>query len=819
MIKLMLKPFLKRYLGLFVSMAFISSLSIALLSSFASTIYNVSKACTSYLKDYQDADAVIKTNFMTREELYSFPNKIEEVEKIDARLTMDVYLKKSDDRIITSRIFTFNEDENTIFKRYILSSVDRHSDKINISVVRKFAENNDFKIGDTIKLGYYDLFIDFYINEIIETPEGMQARANEYVWTDNTDFGYLYIDEKELDKALYQISVKIEEKYANDPKYKKYYDALKLVVGDDLPDFVDSKIVGKNYASKFANQVLVCGMKGVTEEEVLTATEDFLVEKGVKVKSGNTLHSLFYVLYIENAIRQLKVAATFLPIFFYVVTMIVISLFINQIIQSMTPQIGIMMSIGVDKREIISLFLVYTLLMSIVSGILGFAVGYPMNHALAKVLIKVYSIPTISKAVNPLITASSFLSLIVLVVLTTAISCLRIYKITPKDATINNESKRKPIPKSIDHMIEKAPMNLKLGINSILQNPRRFIVSTFSIFAAFVIIILALFFDVSKKELIGQTVERRMNYDCQVYATEIISTEKINTLKTNENVASLEDCYYTYLEASTKYGETYLECLAFNHKSTLGMINIPSKTGKGSVKISEKGIVLNYADAEKLNVKVGDTISINKVKVKVTSISKQYFHPITYLSKVQMEEFGVDYVSSLLVNVNDDVGFLNALNDEGIRSMSVFTSNLSKDIHLTFDSINVFIYIMIGFSFGMGFLILTIMSQNSLMDQQRQLSVFRAIGFRIVDISNLWTLQSTLQLLSSTLFALPIGYLTAYILFKQCSNPVQAYPIIFSVPSVLLAFAFIFVIVTISHYGSMIKIKRWNISENTRCRE
>ena len=238
MIKLMLKPFLKRYLGLFVSMAFISSLSIALLSSFASTIYNVSKACTSYLKDYQDADAVIKTNFMTREELYSFPNKIEEVEKIDARLTMDVYLKKSDDRIITSRIFTFNEDENTIFKRYILSSVDRHSDKINISVVRKFAENNDFKIGDTIKLGYYDLFIDFYINEIIETPEGMQARANEYVWTDNTDFGYLYIDEKELDKALYQISVKIEEKYANDPKYKKYYDALKLVVGDKKSNFL-----------------------------------------------------------------------------------------------------------------------------------------------------------------------------------------------------------------------------------------------------------------------------------------------------------------------------------------------------------------------------------------------------------------------------------------------------------------------------------------------------------------------------------------------------------------------------------------------------
>ena len=126
---------------------------------------------------------------------------------------------------------------------------------------------------------------------------------------------------------------------------------------------------------------------------------------------------------------------------------------------------------------------------------------------------------------------------------------------------------------------------------------------------------------------------------------------------------------------------------------------------------------------------------------------------------------------------------------------------------------------MIGFSFGMGFIILSIMSQNTLMEQKRQLSIFRAIGFRIKDISNLWLVQSGLQLVISTLFAVPIGYLVASILFILCSSKAQTYPRIFSVPSVCIAFGFIFLIVLLSHILSMYTIKKWNISDNTKSRE
>ena len=50
MIRTMLKPFLKKFLGLFISMAFVSMLAIGLLTAFASTIYNLKTTFRAYME-------------------------------------------------------------------------------------------------------------------------------------------------------------------------------------------------------------------------------------------------------------------------------------------------------------------------------------------------------------------------------------------------------------------------------------------------------------------------------------------------------------------------------------------------------------------------------------------------------------------------------------------------------------------------------------------------------------------------------------------------------------------------------------------------
>ena len=823
----MFKPFFKRFFGLFISMVFVSVLSVGLLCCFGSCIIEVKKNYEDFVSEYQDVDELVAIGYTKREKLDVVAN-LKEVDKIDARIVVDCYLFKNEDKTIVSRIFSYNEEENTIFKRYVVEKTTPSKEHVNISVAKKFADNNNFKLGDTIELGVYDVHIPFYISEIVETPEGIYPRANNYIWSDNFDFGYIYASEIELNRGLSLLAKKVIDLVASNETFKEYYEKAKAIPGITIPDLEtvkDMVNINENYVSRYANQILIKNYNNTDYDAVLKKVVKTLKDEGIEVneKGSLTRNYLPHIAYMDHALEQVQVASVFLPVFFYSVTMIVVGLFINQIIKTMTPQIGVLMSIGVDNSEIVKLFLIFTFIMGLFSGLLGAPAGYALSFLLSGIMKKTYHIPTITPGINAFVTIGAIVGLLLFVVATTLIATRAIFRITPKDATISNEAKRKRLPKPVEKFVDKAPMNIKLGVNSVAQNPRRFFVSSFSIFASLVLILLSTLFMVSKEEMVDQSVNRRLNYDCQVYLTQKVDLDFVNEFKLQSFIRddSLQDCYYTYLKVDVANNEdVYLECLGVNEGKN-PLINIPDNKGNGALSVPKNGIILPKTSADKLNVKKGDKISINGVEVEVVDISFQYFHPITYLSKEQMDAFGVEYVSSFILNVHEGKAqeLMSFLSGNQNQCLVVYTSSLSKDLHGIFDALNVMIFIMVGFSIGMAFIILTIMSQNALMEQQRQLTILRAIGFRILDISNFWTLQSILEVLSSSVIGVPAGALAIYILLSMCSSSSQIYPFIFSWPTVFIAIGFIILVIIACHLIAMITIRKWNIADNTRSRE
>ena len=825
MIKAMLKPFFKKFFGLFISMVFVSMLSVGLLTCFGSCIINVRNNYQSFVTECQDMDEQITTSFTNRENLTNAVKEVEGVKTIEARLAIDCYLYK-DERTIVSRVFSYNENETIIFnyKPCIIKSVERNKDLVNIGVTEKFAKNNGFELGQTIKLGFFDKYEKFYISEIVNTPEGIYPRANNYIWSDNYDFGYLYCSETELTKGLNNIVKQVLTKVADDPDYKNMVDQAMAVAGITIPQL---DLIDESFVHNYANQLMIKNVDGAEDDVVLEkcttaieALDDTISGKKVEVRSSAVKAYMPHIAYMDHALEQVQIASIFLPVFFYSITMIVVGLFINQIIKTMTPQIGVFMSIGIDNRDTVKLFLVFTVIMALTAGLLGAPIGFLLNIFMASVMKKTYCIPSISPALHPLVVVGAIVGLLLFVIATTLIATRAIFRITPKDATISNEAKRKPLPKPVKKFIDKAPMNIKLGVNSVCQNPRRFFVSSFSIFASLVLILLSTLFFVSKEEMIDQSVNRRLNYNCQVYLT-TKDDEFGNTLESwgTPVVSAYESCYYTYLKVDTDNDDkVYLECLAVD-KGISDLITIPDKKGKGNLAVPETGVILPKSSADKLKVKQGDSISINGVYVKVEDISYQYFHPITYLSKTQLQAITDTFVSSYMINTSDDATFLRMLSANQNQCLTVFTESLSKDLKNIFDSTNAMIFIMVGFSLGMAFIILAIMSQNALMEQQRQLTIFRAIGFTVLDISNIWTLQSAAQLLVSSLFGIPAGALSIYILLRLASSASQTYPFVMSWLVVLMAVGFVLLVVIACHLLAMFTIRRWNIADNTRSRE
>ena len=810
MIKTIFWPFFKRFFGLFISMVFVSMLSVGLLCCFGSVMLNLSRTYKDYLNNYGDIDCLYATQYNTRSTLETVA-ELPEVKEIYSRFTLDAYVKRAD-RTILGRIHSYDDtNENSLlFKRYVLQQTEKTTENgvYNVSVARKFAKNNKFALGDIIEVGYLDYFVKCYISEIVETAEGIYPRANNYIWTDNFDFGYMYVSEAELNRMIEELAKNLDDSHPDG------YSILGLNIPIDLYDVVE----GENFASKVGNQVMVKFNDGVDVTSAMEKVDAKYKDENVEVTSATTRKNLPYVIYMDHCLEQLSVASVFLPIFFYAITMIVVGLFIQQIIKAMTSQIGIFMSIGIDANEIVGLFILFTMIMGLVSGLLGSGLGFALNILMSSIMRNTYSIPTITPALAVWVAAGAIVGLLIFILVTTLITTRAIFRITPKDAVISNEAKRKKMPKAIEKFIDKAPMNIKLGVNSIVQNPRRFFVSSFAIFASLVLILLSTLFSVSKNEMIDQSLKRRLNYDCQVYMTEKVSDEFVKTIENSDTTTVVEDAYYTYVKVDNTDKNVFLECLAVDPGMS-DLINIPNSFGKGKLSVPETGLILPKSYADKLGLKKGDTISLYDKKVEIVDISYQYFHPITYLSKNQMKQLTDLYVSSLLVNVTNEAQFVDFLRSENNRSLTVFTRSLSRDLKSIFDSVDIMIWIMVGFSVGMAFIILWIMSQNALMEQQRSLSIYRAIGFTILDVSNVWTLQSIFQILLSSIFAIPVGCIAIMILTHLASSSSQIYPFVISVPTILIGLAFVLAVVVACHLLAMFRISKWNLADNTRTRE
>lgn len=802
-------------------MVFVGMLAFGLLMAFTNTYLNLSYTYPHYFDEYGAPTVAIETDFHDASGELEYMKKIDGVKDAETRITLDCYLKRSDGRQITTRIHTTKPDA-TVNKLHIKQTTDTiKSDELWASVESRFAENNNFKVGDTIGLGAFGMFLDVKIKNIVNSPETIYVRVKDYIWSDNNDFGFIYFEPAQVKGFIKSLSAMISAKTGDDPEFKKMVDNIIEQANIYFPDYqslITDEEVSK-FVESYGNEILIVG-NNKNNAELEKIAKAYLEGKGVKIKQSTIREKTTSYMYMKNASSQIKIAAIFLPLFFYAITLFVIVLFINQMVKQMTSDIGIMMSIGIRGVEITGLFSIFIFTVSIVSSLFGFGVSQILSYQLQTTMMRIYHMPYILGGINIPLLIGGTLSLVIIGQLAVLIASKLILRITPKDAMVSNEAKRKRLPKWLEKTIDKSPMTIKLGLNSIAQNMRRFFVSCFSIFAALTMTIITMMFVDSKNELLDQTLNRRLAFDCQVYMTEKADQKYVNDLRLQSFVEEAANGYFTYLEVSNAKGDKLmLQTVALADDTPASMLYIPDKSGKKDMEITGDGIILDKASAKKLGVKVGSHVNINGHSVVVDAISYQYFNLIEYMKMSTLESVTDTYASTMFINTTDEIALLNYLSERGTNTLTVFSSSLKKDLSSRLNPINLFAYILVAFSIGMGLVILSIMTQNALLEQQRGLSILRSIGFRTIEISNMWMVQSIFQLLISNLFAVPTALLFSDMLFKSGSTASQFYPFVINPLSLLLCFGFIFTVIGISHLIAMFTISKWNLADNTRSRE
>lgn len=811
MVRSYLFPMLKRFKGPFFSMAFISMLAIAMMVGLFGALGNLESSYDAFKSDY-GSPSVSYYMDLSKDEAIAGVAEVEGVGKVETRLRFDAYLRREDGRPLIARIFTFEDEREGIVKPCFGDIAAKREDMVNVAVSTALAKSNGISVGNDIELGFGETYAKFHVYAIYDHATAIYIRPSPFIASDNRDFGHIMIARSEAKKAEECIIEPYMETHDSFVPPEGTYDptavleAMADVTGN--PERIDH----------YFTELLIQKKNGYGEEEVNQRVSAFLKGKVNVLETITESHSL-YEQFISHVDRQFHTAGLFLPIFFFAVSLAIIALFLIQIIKLMTRDIGTMLSVGVSHGQVLGLLSVCTLAVMGISALFGIGLGSAIMAVLVNIFRASYFMPGITFGLDPLATLIAILIAAGISQIAVLIAAHNIFSITPKDAMISNEAKRRKLPKSMEKGIDRMPLYLRMAANATFQNPRRSIVSCFAILASTTMIIIAGLFGVSINTTIHQTTQTRLNYDAQVYCTKAEEDDAfLKDLQAQPCVTKAEQGYFTWLEATHGDKKTTIEVVGVDVESQ-SLQYIPDFGANGRLYVEEEGMILPAYSAELLGVGVGDLINFGTRQIKVTAISTQHMHFVGYLSMAKVKELSHPYVSTYFVNVSDEASLMSYVSMHKIGSVVVNTSSYRADLKERHDPINFVVWVITGFSLAMALATLTITAQDQLIDQKKPLSILRCVGYGTKDISNIWSIQRAFEFLIAGAIACPAAYLTLKLILKGAASEEANYPVLADYRWFILGLFFVLIVLGVAHLLSMRKISKWNLADNTRSRE
>lgn len=683
-----IKSFIKKNIRFFISLILCSAICFSLLVIFSHVKDSLKTGSNQFLHDYDYYNGIVQVTPYIEE------SELEQIRNIDGVRNVISFFSK--DYQISDNIFNtlrITATDMSIFDYYCLDK----QEEGDLYLQGSYAQANNIKVGDTITIDDNGNKIDLVVKEIINTPEFIGLTRTEISGLELTTYGVGLVDINTFERLF-------PDTYHNHVVY--YFE-----------DNVDEEKLDKEIED-------IIGYKAVYYEK-----EDNLVAKKT----------------IETDISIVEPIATSLPIVFYSIGLIISILFIRQFMDSKVRDIGIMKSIGLDNKYILSLFIDYSVIVTILSSILGTIISITQIRLYIDLYTKGTFLPQFSINNNYLIIFIAFIITLIFNVLAVLLNMKNITNIDVVDI-INNADKSKF---KKNNLFRNKIVSLKPFISSILINPFRFIFTFLNLTFIVVLVTGAVSIGVSKDNSIKFVTDKMTNYEYIVHYKNPIENNNQNS-------------FYDKVIPVTYKDKTKL--VEINVLNNLEYITLYDED-ENIIKLKD-GIIIPKETQEELNVNVGDYLTINDQQIKITDIAKETSMFKSYMSYNTFNKyFDLNYSNSLFINDLNEI-------DTKDSNIKYITSNetFKKDINQKFNYIDRYIKITIGFAVVISIIVIFNISVVFYNERYHCFKNLRTIGFSKTRIIFSSLIEIILQSLLALIIGMPVGYYFSTIVVQQMNN-------------------------------------------------
>lgn len=635
-------------------------------------------------------------------------------------------------------------DSNNISKFHIMDGEKFDVNKKGAWVDNFYAEKNNLKVGDTIKIKYDTFSLEEKILGLINVPDHIYDVKDESELVPNREnFGFVYLSVNEIPESYIKDLVMKEMKITDEKIFDKY-----------VKDFNYKEYIPYNYIMVDVNK-----KKNVTS--VKEDIEDNVSNAKAIVKIEDTLSYQRYQGEIDEGASYVGI---FSGLFLFIAMLSVITT-MTRVVKKQKLQIGTMKALGIKNSKIVMHYVGYGFFVSLAAAIVGIILGkYFIGTFFLNMEMDYFEVPNGVPVVKPL---SYLVALLVVMVVSfiTYLTCRKELFKKPAEALRNEvpNVKVSSLNLSTKGIFKKLNFSSKWNYRDILRNKFRTVTAVVGIVGCCMLIVCAFGMLNSMNHFIKLQFEDLYNFNYKLSLKENLKDDELKVLtdKYGDNTSET-------LTIETKIGKER-EANTIFVTNAGNLVRFQNENGKFIKVNKNNGVYITRKLADQKNLKVGDTIKwhiygVNKYyESKIVGLTKDPQVQNLTMTKEYLESLDIDYKPDSLYTNTDLKGVKDIKNVSLVQDINELKNSLESMLSM----MKSMIMLIIVFAIGLGAIIIYNMGILSYSEKQYQFATLKVLGFSDKKIRKIFVQQNNWITILSIIIGLPTGYYMTSWIFKS----------------------------------------------------
>lgn len=453
-----------------------------------------------------------------------------------------------------------------------------------------------------------------------------------------------------------------------------------------------------------------------------------------------------YESYRQDSNRIDNIGKAF-PLIFFLVAALVSLTTMTRMVQENRIEIGTFKALGYSRRAIISHYLIYSLLASILGSLIGISFGFRLFPPL---IINAYnSLYAIPKAITPFNMVLAFEASIIAVFFTTvAAVASAIEELREVPASLMRPKPPKAgkliLLERITFIWSRLKFTRKVTARNIFRYKQRLFMTVVGIAACTGLMITGFGIKSGVKGAVETQFNKIYKFDVQGNLKNEVDNAKKERIKVAvEDDTNMKSALFAYSKNVTVKNKALSNIDAYivvpENKSKLNnYIGLNNKNK--SIELGDDGVIITQKLKKLTGKNIGDTLYITiegkTIKSKISAVTEHYIQHYIYISPKYYEK-----ISGKKVEFNSFYGILKSVSTDSqdktskllsqnrdIGSVS-FKNNIQVDSDKSMKSINSVILILIAAAGVLAFVVIYNLTNININERKRELATIKLLGF------------------------------------------------------------------------------------------